>query len=69
MKQVFRPYINHTVTAWRSGRGGFAVWMWHGDDQWPASLQLTHRWRGTIYWHIWFFGLMRYKQASADERE
>ena len=68
MRHKFHPYINHTVTVWPGGkkhwRGLACIDLWRGDFQWPASFQVTYRRRGVVYWHIWFFGLTRYKRKA-----
>ena len=60
----FRPYMSHVLTKWVNGRGGLSVEFWNGDDAWPKSVHLTYRWRGVVYWHVWFYGAFRkYSEA------
>jgi len=59
---LFHPYITHCLTVYPRGRSRrLTVAVWRGDEEWPASIQLTYRWRRTVYWHIWFVGLTRHK--------
>lgn len=59
-KKRFAPHISHSLTLWRGSKYKCpALEFWRGDDAWPKSVQLTFRWRGVVYWHIWFYGLWR----------
>ena len=58
-KRRFKPYISHSLTVWRYGRVTKLLEFWRGDDAWPASVHLCYKWRNTVYWHVWFYGLWR----------